>query len=58
MEEFFNSSEQTVQKSESKRSENVVYMQLKQRSVDRPVDRHAQFSAHLGRPTSTSQVSI
>jgi len=43
MEEFFNSSEEIVQRSEFKRSENEIHMQPKQRPVDRPVDRHASL---------------
>ena len=64
MEVFFNSSEELVQRSESKKSENVVHMQSKQRSVDRRTGMHnlvhgsssvdrlarAQFMLGFGRP--------
>jgi len=43
IEEFFNLSEEIVQRSESKRSKNAVHMQPKQNTVDRPIDRHAQM---------------
>ena len=64
MKEFFNSSEEIVQRSESKRNENAVHMQPEQKTVDRALDRHAQLGAQQqfdrpsNRPTGTSPIFV
>jgi len=54
LEEFFNSLEEIVQRPESRRSEKQSICSQNRRSVDRPVDRHAQHGAQeqFGRPTT------
>ena len=62
MEEFFNLLEEIAHRSEFKRSENTVHSMPEQKSVERPVDRHAQRAQRaqqqLGRPRSTGLVDL
>ena len=64
VEEYFNLSEEIMQRSESKGARTQSIHSQNKRSVDLPVDRHAQFGAQQqfgwlsGRPTGTSLVSV